>query len=134
METQIAGLGVITYGYAGDDRFIGGGAYLNHTTNNGTHCVRFTAQSTTEILSVQYDATTVKSVRIAEVSVKSVIANSMNYSDIYEAQVILDLDVQSIPLTLSVDNFKNASEKTQSYSHQFNLPSTKNNNKFFYNY
>ena len=134
METQINGLGVITYGYAGDDRFVGGGAFLNHTTNNGTHCVRFTAQSTTEILSVQYDATTIKSVRIAEVSVKSVIANSMAYSDIYEAQVILDLQDDNIPLTLSVDNFKNASEKTQSYSHQFNLPSTKINNKFFYNY
>jgi len=40
---------------------------------------------------------------------------------------------ENIPLTLSVDNFKNAAEKVQSYSKAFNLPATKRNNKIFDN-
>ena len=47
-------------------------------------------------------------------------------------QVILDLyEDENIPLTLSVDNFKNSAEKVQSYSKAFNLPATKRNNKIF---
>ena len=50
----------------------------------------------------------------------------------YEGQVICDLyEDESIPLTLSVDNFKNVAEKIQSYSKDFNLPATKRNNKLF---
>ena len=49
-------------------------------------------------------------------------------------QEMLDLmDDSSIPVTLSVDNFKNVGEKTQSYSKAFNLPSTKHNNRIFNN-
>ena len=50
----------------------------------------------------------------------------------YEGQVIVDLyENEEIPLTLSVDDFKNAAEKTQSYSKDFNLPATKRNNQVF---
>ena len=38
---------------------------------------------------------------------------------------------EDLPLTLSVDNFKNVAEKVQSYSKAFNLPATKRNNKIF---
>ena len=38
---------------------------------------------------------------------------------------------ETIPLSLSVDDFKNIAEKTQSYSKAFNLPATKRNNKIF---
>ena len=49
-------------------------------------------------------------------------------------QVICDLYAdETIPLTLSVDDFKNVASKTQSYSKAFNLPATKNNNKIFDN-
>ena len=50
----------------------------------------------------------------------------------YLGQTIVDLyEHEEIPLTLSVDNFKNAAEKTQSYSKDFNLPATKRNNRIF---
>ena len=46
--------------------------------------------------------------------------------------VICDLyEDEDLPLTLSVDNFKNAAEQVQSYSKAFNLPATKRNNKIF---
>ena len=47
-------------------------------------------------------------------------------------QVILDLyEDEDLPLTLSVDDFKNVAEKVQSYSKAFNLPATKRNNRIF---
>jgi hypothetical protein len=49
-----------------------------------------------------------------------------------DGQVICDLyQEEDIPLTLSVDNFKNVAEKVQSYSKDFNLPATKRNNLIF---
>ena len=49
-------------------------------------------------------------------------------------QVLVDLfDEKQIPLTLSVDNFQNAAEKTQSYSKAFKLPGTDRNNKILRN-
>ena len=52
----------------------------------------------------------------------------------WEGQVICDLyEHEEIPLTLSVDDFKNVAEKIQSYSKDFNLPATKRNNKLFGN-
>ena len=46
--------------------------------------------------------------------------------------VICDLyEDEDLPLTLSIDNFKNAAEQVQSYSKAFNLPATKRNNKVF---
>lgn len=54
--------------------------------------------------------------------------------DLTDGQVILDLyEDEDIPLTLSVDNFKNAAEKVQSYSKAFNLPGSKRNSKIFDN-
>ena len=40
---------------------------------------------------------------------------------------------EDIPLTLSVDDFKNVAEKVQSYSKDFSLPATKRNNQIFDN-
>ena len=54
------------------------------------------------------------------------------FNDLFDGQVICDLyQEQDIPLTLSVDNFTNVAEKTQSYSKDFDLPATKRNNKIF---
>ena len=51
-----------------------------------------------------------------------------------DGQVICDLyEDEDIPLTLSVDEFKNAAEQVQSYSKAFNIPATKKNNKIFEN-
>ena len=49
-----------------------------------------------------------------------------------DGQVLLDLyEDEDIPLTLSVDDFKNIAEQVQSYSKAFNLPATKRNNRIF---
>ena len=49
-----------------------------------------------------------------------------------DGQVILDLyEEEDIPLTLSVEDFKNVAENVASYSKAFNLPATKRNNKAF---
>ena len=51
-----------------------------------------------------------------------------------DGQVICDLYEESnIPLSLSVDDFKNVAEKVLSYSKAFNLPATKRNNQIFDN-
>ena len=49
-----------------------------------------------------------------------------------DGQVILDLyEDEDLPLTLSVEDFKNVAENVASYSKAFNLPATKRNNKAF---
>ena len=55
-------------------------------------------------------------------------------SETIDGQQILDLyEDEDIPLTLSVDDFKNSAEQVQSYSKAFNIPATKRNNKIFDN-
>ena len=54
--------------------------------------------------------------------------------ELEDGQVICDLyEDEDIPLSLSVDNFKNVAEKVQSYSKAFKLPATKRNNLIFDN-
>ena len=56
----------------------------------------------------------------------------ISYVDLNDGQVICDLyQEQDIPLTLSIDDFKNVAEKQQSYSKDFDLPATKRNNRIF---
>ena len=55
-------------------------------------------------------------------------------ADELHGQQILDLyEDETIPLTLSVDDFKDVATKTQSYSKAFHLPATKKNNRVFGN-
>ena len=59
---------------------------------------------------------------------------SGNITNLGVGQVICDLyENEDIPLSLSVDDFKNAAEQVQSYSKAFTLPGTKRNNKIFDN-
>ena len=63
---------------------------------------------------------------------ENIVSAEIIYSDIKDGQVICDLyQEEDIPLTLSVDDFTNILEKTQSYSKDFNLPNTKRNAKIF---
>jgi len=49
-----------------------------------------------------------------------------------DGQVICDLyEDEDLPLTLSVDDFKNVAENVQSYSKAFKIPGTKRNNRIF---
>jgi hypothetical protein len=95
----------------------------------------FTANSATNTLVVSYLNTVATNVTISNISVlPSGTTPSGAIQLLEDGQVILDLyEDENIPLTLSVDDFKNVAEKVQSYSKAFNLPATKRNNQIFEN-
>ena len=101
-------------------------------TGTGTQTISFNAYSTADVI-VIYSATSV--VGIADIScVLSTSTPSGIFTDLSNGQVICDLyEDEDIPLSLSVDDFKNVAEKVQSYSKAFNLPATKRNNQIFDN-
>ena len=73
------------------------------------------------------------SITLTEISIKEKEGTApLLITSLNDGQVICDLyEDEDIPLTLSVDNFTNIAEKTQSYSKDFNIPATKRNNKIF---
>ena len=93
----------------------------------------FTATSTTDTIMIYYDNTTADTISIQNVSVFETGTTPPGYI-LDNGQVICDLyEDEDIPLTLSVDDFKNVAEAVQSYSKAFNLPATKRNNQIFDN-
>ena len=87
----------------------------------------FTAQSDNDTVFVSFLNNTNHNLVITSMQV-----NGADLLKEWEGQAICDLyEDEEIPLTLSVDNFKNVAEKVQSYSKDFNLPATKRNNKLF---
>jgi hypothetical protein len=119
--------------------FFNGTTQLGITTassaTTSTITVPFTANSATNTLVVSYLNTVATNVTISNISVvPSGITPSGAIQLLGDGQVILDLyEDENIPLTLSVDDFKNVAEKVQSYSKAFNLPATKRNNQIFEN-
>jgi hypothetical protein len=109
------------------------GQNFNATTSTITGT--FTANSSTNTLVVSYTNSLATSVIVSDISVlPSGIQPSGAIQLLEDGQVILDLyEDENIPLTLSVDDFKNVAEKVQSYSKAFNLPATKRNNQIFEN-
>ena len=100
-------------------------------TSTGTTTIQITAQSTSDTILIYSTATNV-------INSMSVIPASIQPSGaiqfLGDGQVICDLyEDEDIPLSLSVDDFKNVAEKVQSYSKAFNLPGTKRNNQIFDN-
>ena len=103
------------------------------SASTGTQTVSFTADSTEEIFLLSYQNDNGSTVYIDNISIKeSAQQPTYIYTDLNDGQVICDLyEEEDIPLTLSIDDFKNVAEKVQSYSKDFNLPATKRNNKIF---
>jgi len=97
--------------------------------------VSFTAQSNEDVIMVSYFHNTSYAISIDSISVKERHGTpTLVYSDLSDGQVICDLyEEEDIPLTLSIDDFKNVAEQVKSYSKDFNLPATKRNNKIFNN-
>ena len=94
----------------------------------------FTAASTSDTIIISYSNNVSNSVTINSASIQPVIGAvaSGAIQILGDGQVICDLyEDEDLPLTLSVDDFKNVAEQVQSYSKAFNLPSTKRNNKIF---
>ena len=92
----------------------------------------FTANSPNDIFLLDYEGTAAI-LYISDISITESSQNpSGTFTELQDGQVICDLyQEEDIPLTLSVDEFKNVAEKVQSYSKDFNLPATKRNNKIF---
>ena len=95
--------------------------------------LNFTAQSIIAVVVVAFRNTAADTVTISNISVQPKdIAASGAIQLLDNGQVICDLyEDEDLPLTLSVDDFKNVAEQIQSYSKAFNLPATKRNNLIF---
>ena len=94
----------------------------------------FTAQSTDSTVMIAYLNFIVGTATITDLSIQPVVGEiSSGATNVLDnGQVIVDLyEDEDLPLTLSVDDFKNVAESVQSYSKAFNLPSTKRNNRIF---
>ena len=98
----------------------------------GTNTFQFVASSSSDTIMVW--ASGIVNF-IASISIRqSAQTPSGAIQNLSAGQVILDLyEDEDIPLTLSVDDFKNVAEQVQSYSKAFNLPATKRNNQIFDN-
>ena len=95
---------------------------------------QFTAQTVNDVVMIWYQGSG-KNLTIVDISVsQTVVVPSGVYRELEDGQVICDLYAEEdIPLTLSIDDFKNVAEKVQSYSKDFDLPATKRNNQIFNN-
>ena len=94
----------------------------------------FTAQSTTPTIVITYFNTVTDFIAISNITVNEQGFTPSVIYDLQDGQVVCDLyEDEDIPLSLSVDDFKNVAEKVQSYSKAFNLPATKRNNQIFDN-
>jgi len=98
-----------------------------------THTFTALGSGDNEVLVLDYQNDNGASLIIDSISIKETQAvPSGIYTDLSDGQVICDLyEDEAIPLSLSIDDFKNVAEKTQSYSKDFHLPNTKRNNKIF---
>ena len=98
--------------------------------------ITYTASDTAMTFFISYQNTSATTWTINDISVQPVIgAIPSGATNVLEnGQVLCDLyEDEDIPLSLSVDDFKNVAEKVQSYSKAFNLPATKRNNQIFDN-
>lgn len=121
---------IITQIANGTSIYSGGGGLASSTQIIDT----FTAQSTDTTVMIVYFNTVTDTATITDISIQPVIgaipSGATNVLD--NGQVIVDLyEDEDIPLSLSVDDFKNVAEQVQSYSKAFNLPATKRNNRIF---
>ena len=107
--------------------------YNTITPSVGTQTFTFTATNTDMVLILNYVNNDNTNLEIGSVSIKETAASApLSALDYNDGSVIVDLyGDETIPLTLSLDNFKNIAEKAQSYSKSFNIPATKRNNKIF---
>ena len=108
----------------------------NSSANTTQVTLNFTAQSTDSTVMIVYYNTIIDTATITDISIQPVIgaipSGATNVLD--NGQVLCDLyEDEDIPLSLSVDDFKNVAEKVQSYSKAFNIPETKRNKRIFDN-
>jgi len=92
----------------------------------------FTANATDNTILVAYGNSGNHTVVVETISVLPTGITPTGNIDLSNGEVICDLyEEEDLPITLSVDDFKNVAEKVQSYSKAFKLPGTKRNNRIF---
>ena len=102
-------------------------------SSNVTQFAHTFSSSISPTILIDYTSTT-GNLTIESVSVQPNQANPPMTDTFSSGEVICDLyEEEAIPLTLSIDDFKNAAEQVKSYSKDFDLPATKRNNKIFDN-
>ena len=107
-------------------------SYYSSNVSLITHT--FTCTATNQTLFLDYASTTANLIIDTIKCTEGGQNPTQTYTDLQDGQVICDLyQEEDIPLTLSVDDFKNVAEKVQSYSKDFDLPATKRNNQIFDN-
>ena len=112
------------------------GASVNYTSNTTQITFLFFGLpfATNINIMISYSNASALDLNILNISAQPIIGQipSTDPNIIDNGQVILDLyEDEDLPLSLSVDDFKNVAEKVQSYSKAFNLPATKRNNRIF---
>ena len=131
INLSTTGGGSIVTQYANGSNVYAGG---NSAASSSQITDTFTAASTSDTVMIAYVNTSVDVIAISSASVQPVSGSiaSGAIQLLGNGQTIVDLyEDEDLPLTLSVDNFKNVAEKVQSYSKAFDLPATKRNNKIF---
>ena len=133
-STPTSGTGVLAMingttiiGIQGGWTFYGSGGTQVTTT--------FTAETTQDIFLFTWEDNINNNLTIQDISVRSAtVIPSGVYTDLQDGQVICDLyQEEDIPLTLSMDEFKDVAGQVKSYSKDFSLPATKRNNRIFNN-
>jgi hypothetical protein len=111
---------------------LGANADASPPLANTTYTKQFTAQTTNDIVVLTFQQDNNFGILVDSVSIEwddgdeiISLTNGAAICDLYEEE--------DIPLSLSVDDFKNVAEKVQSYSKAFKLPATKRNSKIFDN-
>jgi hypothetical protein len=128
-EWIIGGFGANTTDYIGN----GGGTTPSTSVPllAGTTTLTFTATATTMPLVISYESLVNNIVTISDIVIQETSPITI-FEDYNDGQVLCDLyEEENIPLTLSVDDFTNIAEKTQSYSKSFDVPATDRNNRIF---
>tara|TARA_R100001369_G_scaffold8684_2_gene21014 strand:+ start:326 stop:3055 length:2730 start_codon:yes stop_codon:yes gene_type:complete len=123
-------------GFVGVRVYLGTSLQAETTYNSNVTQISntFFAASTELTIMISYYNAASSNLTISNISTQPVIGAvpSGSTSILDDGQVICDLyEDEDLPLTLSVDDFKNVAEQVQSYSKAFNLPATKRNNKIF---
>jgi len=115
--------------YEGATNIISFGVQLGQATLAATLSYTFTATTSfNQSIQIGYTSTT-GSATIKDISITKTIPG---VNSLIDGQVICDLyEDEDIPLSLSIDDFKNVAEQVKSYSKDFNLPATKRNNRIF---
>lgn len=101
-------------------------------TGVNTYSLQFEADGNTADVVINIFSTVDECFYIKKASVQEHYSSvDYTFSDFADGSVEVDLFDDHIPLTLSVSSFTDATSNTQSYSKDFQLPSTKNNDKVF---